>query len=118
VLSGQNAITEGSNMLVIFSCPVHANIPLFSEAATQLLKYMGLSGNVPGEILAEDVADALNQLQVSINNNNQSSFVIDPLVTKDTEPVITLNMRAAPLVQLLKKADASKCSVTWESYSK
>ena len=50
-------------MLITFSCDAYENIITFGDVAQRLLVMMGLSGKVPTAILADDVAEALRQLE-------------------------------------------------------
>ena len=98
-------------MLVTFSCPAYADITMFGDVAIQLLKLMGHSAKVPSALLAEDVADALEKLEVSINHQQSEQVVTSS--SQDDEPVITLTKRALPLIELLRAAENAKCNVMW-----
>lgn len=104
-------------MLVIFSCPVYANITMFGEVAVQLLKSMGRSGKVPGAILADDVAVALANLQSSLDAETQSTEnATEP--KENDEPIVSLRHRALPLIELLKAAASAQCNIMWDSVDK
>ena len=45
-------------MLVTFKTDAHADIMMFGDVALTLLKLMGLSGRVPGALLAEEIPTA------------------------------------------------------------
>jgi hypothetical protein len=101
-------------MLVTFSCPAYADITMFGNIATHLIKLMGHSGSVPGAILAEDVPQALQQLNAAIEREKQQEAQHGAANPQDDEPVITTSMRALPLQDLLKAAADAKCNVMWD----
>ena len=107
-------------MLVTFKTNAYSDITMFGTAAVALLKLMGQSGNVPGAIMAEDVPGALNELNGALQRISAEQS--DPAENTDTdngfnddekEPVIGLDKRAGPLVELLEAAIAAKDNVLW-----
>lgn len=102
-------------MLVTFKTSAHGHITMFGDVAKNLLMLMGQSGNVPGALMAEDVAPALRQLQQGLNQHSEEDE--PPSLDEDdnaTAPV-ALSVRAKPLVELLEAAIADNESVLWES---
>lgn len=99
-------------MLVTFSSPAYANITMFGDIAIQLLKLMGQSGQVPGALLAEDIAPALQQLQSAIDAGYELETPSSE--ADEDEPVISISHRALPLIDLLKAADKQQCNVMWD----
>ena len=106
-------------MLVTFSCEVYPNTTYFGDIAKTLLKMMGLSGKVPGAILAGDVPKALERLQNAIDkldddtpkpSSDQESSKQDDWKEKP----VTLKNRALPLIELLKAAAKENCNVMWD----
>ena len=98
-------------MLVTFRCDAYENITMFGSVAIALIKLMGQSGHVPSAILAENVSDALAQLQrgLALQVPNQTRDI-----PEDTdEPLVSLSHRALPLIQLLQAAIKKKCDVLW-----
>lgn len=107
-------------MLVTFTSEAYADITMFGSAATSLLKMMGLSGNVPGALLAEDVGGALEHLRQSLDEAGEGAPVeADEQDTAriseddDVRPV-SIATRAVPLVQLLEAAHAAQANVKWD----
>lgn len=106
-------------MLVTFTTEAYADITMFGTAATSLLKMMGQSGNVPGALLAEDVAGALEQLRNSLDEASEgeaaepapSGAAVDD---DDDAPPVSLAARALPLVRLLEAAHAVQANVRWD----
>ena len=107
-------------MLVTFKTNAYSDITMFGTAAVALLKLMGQSGNVPGAIMAEDVPDALNQLNGGLQRISAEQSAREEAVKSDGSlddeekaPSIGLDKRAGPLVKLLEAAIASKENVLW-----
>ncbi|HSF46992.1 MAG TPA: DUF1840 domain-containing protein, partial [Burkholderiales bacterium] len=53
-------------MLVQFQTPAYATITMFGGVAKTLLKMMGMTGDIPGAINAEDVPGALERLKQAV----------------------------------------------------
>ena len=103
-------------MLVTFSSPVYADITMFGDVALRLIKLMGHSGTIPGALAAEDVAPALRRLEAAIQADTQSRAPEQELEEgEDGEPVVSLSLRAWPLIQLLKAAAKAESHVMWDS---
>ncbi len=99
-------------MLITFKTKSYANIMMFGEVALKLLKMMDYGVSVPGGIIAEDVSQALSNLQ------RQLESVIDVVEPADDEeddqPAVSLHTRALPLIELLQSAVADQNNVRWE----
>lgn len=103
-------------MLVTFSTDAYENITFFNSVAQRLLELMGHSGNVPGALKAEEVSEALTNLQRGIaKEKNQSTSIkeIDEDDDNDNEPRIELSTRALPLINLLEAAMKKNANVVW-----
>lgn len=85
---------------------------MFGNVAESLLKMMGQSGNVPGAILAEDVDNALQELQRNLDAVPDE--VVESTDEEDSNRV-ALRTRAIPLIELLQSAKAAGENVLWES---
>ncbi len=108
-------------MLVTFKTDSYANIVMFGEAAEALLKMMGLSGNVPGAIMADDVPAALQELQDALkvetaSNAESATGTASGIVDDDDERAnkVALSTRAVPLIELLEAAIKSNDNVQWD----
>jgi len=112
-------------MLITFSCKASGNVVMFGDVAKQMLKMMGYCETIPGAIYAEDVPIALLHLQQAITRiHRQEISVQKGADTKgedaaeydelDVEPVISLNTRAMPLIEMLKVAKREQCPIMWE----
>lgn len=101
-------------MLVTFKTNSHGDITMFGNVAQSLLKMMGQSGNVPGAILADDVAESLNTLQANLKNAPEEETSANEDADDDSNKV-ALRTRAIPLIELLESAQAAGDNVLWES---
>ena len=108
-------------MLVTFKSTAYADITMFGDAATQLLKLMGQSGNIPGAIMGKDVRAATDKLKEELANQPESN---DDAISKSDETRnsdeeqsnrVALATRAVPLLELLEAASASEANVMWDS---
>ena len=99
-------------MLITFKTKSYANIMMFGEVGLKLLKMMDYGVSVPGGIIAEDVPQALSNLQ------RQLESVIDVVEpagdAEDDQPAVSLHTRALPLIELLQSAVADQNNVRWE----
>lgn len=102
-------------MLVKFNSKV-GNIIMFGDAAVALLRIMGMSGDLPGAVLAADIPAALDLLKRACaaapepqpgSNEKEAG----------SEPRVSMRQRAYPLIRLLTEAAAKDCDVIWEEYT-
>ncbi len=116
-------------MLVTFRSTATDSIRMFRETAEQLLQLMGASGKVPGALTATDVPTAIQKLESGIQQLKALPGSAEPQTTaalpadneddraeddEDREPPIALEVRAIPLIGLLKRAAAANAEVMWE----
>lgn len=103
-------------MLVTFKSTAYADITMFGDAATDLLKLMGQSGNIPGAIMGKDVAAALGLLKQQLANQpvTEAGAVGDD-AEEDQNNHVALATRAVPLIELLEAAAASGANVMWDT---
>jgi hypothetical protein len=87
------------------------SITMFGDAAKQLLKMMGQSGQPKGAIRAEDVAGALHQLQASLNQLEEPPVADE---NEDDNDQVSLKTRAIPLIDLLQTNVEKGGYVMWE----
>ncbi|MFK8079143.1 MAG: DUF1840 domain-containing protein [Granulosicoccus sp.] len=115
-------------MLVTFKTNAYSDITMFGTAAVALLKIMGQSGNVPGAIMADEVPEALRQLNEGLAalgaNSGDSAEQALPESTssmsnafddEEQQATIGLDKRAGPLISLLEAAIAANENVLWGS---
>ena len=99
-------------MLITFKTKSYANITMFGDVATKLLKMMNFGDSVPGAITAEDVPQALSNLQQALNTVIE---IVEPAGdADDDQPAVSLHTRAVPLIELLKSAIDAENHVRWE----
>ena len=117
-------------MLVRFHSRASGSVTMFGDIAAELLRHMGMSGMVPGAVLAQDVPEALRRLRQVIESS-EGDRVPQPLRPKSEDQgkeneeeaeqevaKINLRTRAYPLIHLLETAAAEDCAVVWEDSSK
>lgn len=98
-------------MLIKFTSPAGASVSMFEKDASALLKMMGHSGTVPSAMRAEDIPAALQQLEQALQA--QAPVPKTPEDNAECQKVST-NVRAYPLIQLLKAAMNKQKTVMWE----
>ena len=102
-------------MLIKFTSPAGASVSMFEKDANALLKMMGHSGTVPSAIRAEDIPQALQQLEQALQTDSASQATPK---TDNEDNVgcgkVSTNVRAYPLIQLLKAAISKQKTVMWE----
>jgi hypothetical protein len=97
-------------MLVKFSSTGGATVSMFEKDAKQLIEMLGHSGSIPGAINAEDIPVALQKMEDALRIDEQEKAEDD---CEDSH-AIHGNVRAFPLIELLKNAHAKNKSVMWE----
>ncbi len=82
------------------------------DIGVALLRLMGMSGTVPGALLAQDVAPALERLRQAI----AAGEPVERPAGDEAEAGyrVSLTARAFPLVQLLENAARRGSEVVWE----
>jgi len=98
-------------MLVKFNSDV-GGFAMFGDVAVSLLKMMGHSGTVPGAILPEDIPAAIERLEKALASVPETPR--DDGEDDETEAPISVSQRAYPLLELLRNAARSNCSVMWD----
>lgn len=96
--------------MITFKTDAYENISYFNDVAKSLLSLMGHSGTVPGALKAEEVANALANLQKGLGKQDKPTAQDDG---EDNEPKIGLAKRAIPLISLLQAAVKKDCDVLW-----
>jgi uncharacterized protein DUF1840 len=114
-------------MLVQFKSSATETITMFNNDAVQLLKLMGATGRVPGGLSEQDVPGAMQRLESAVEQMRAKTNADTAARPADNEdwasdedkdlhrsPPIALEVRAVPLLSLMKRAAAAKVPVTWE----
>jgi hypothetical protein len=99
-------------MLITFKTSAYANITMFGDVGLKLLEMMNFGKAVPGAITAEDVPQALINLQQGLATIPQQPEAAG--AEDDDQPSTSLHTRAVPLLELLKAATVDHNLVRWE----
>jgi hypothetical protein len=99
-------------MLITFKTSAYANITMFGDVGLKLLEMMNFGKAVPGAITAEDVPQALINLQQGLATIPQQAEAAG--AEDDDQPSTSLHTRAVPLLELLKAATVDHNLVRWE----
>lgn len=103
--------------MVTFKSQSHGDILMFESVAKSLLKMMGQSGNVPGAIMAADVAAARGSLQQKLAADPTDNPAVAEKADSngdEGEAPVGLSTRAIPLLEMLQAAIDSNDNVMWE----
>jgi Domain of unknown function (DUF1840) len=105
-----------NSMLVAFETKSYSRVVFFADVATDLLRAMGKSGDVPGAVLAADVPKALARLRSHIGGPDAQrvSGPAPGAEDEDDEPRVDLATRAFPLIELLSAAAENEDDVVWK----
>ena len=101
-------------MIVTFHSKDYYPITMFGEAALQLIEKMGCTPKVPGAIYAEDVPQALWQLQQNLQELAEVPEEIPAELTESGEAPVSLQTRAVPLLEMLRGAAKNQHIVSWD----
>lgn len=99
-------------MPVTFKTKSFANITMLDNVGMRLLKLLNFGEKVPGGIVAEDIPEALRNLQQALQDIPKDAVVIQN--NDDDQPTISLHTRALPLINLLQAAITDNNDVRWE----
>lgn len=96
-------------MLITFDCKHASTVAMHERYAKQMLTLMKQSGNIPSALGAENVVQALFDLQQGLKDKQAEQ---DDKSKDDN--TINLNTRAYPLIQLLKHAIQKQEYIMWD----
>jgi hypothetical protein len=99
-------------MLITFKTSAYANITMFGDVGLKMLEMMNFGKALPGAITAEDVPQALINLQHGLAKLPQQTEAAG--AEDDDQPSTSLHTRALPLLELLKAATVDNSLVRWE----
>ena len=100
-------------MPITFKTKSYADITMLNDVGEKMLKMMDFGNTVPGAIVAEDIGQALSNLQACIDIENTQTDSNDLEDDDEKEPAIALETRAIPLLELLQSANANGHAVSW-----
>lgn len=100
-------------MLIKFKSEQSGDFVMMSDIALPLLKLMGASGKTEGAVSKDALHDALSRLESGLKQlqNSETNTEEDD---EEKEPAIALNTRAAPLLEMLRKAAAEDGYIMWQ----
>lgn len=117
-------------MLITFKSPVAGDTTYVGPIGERFLRMMGMSGNVPGAMMADEVPEALEQFKRELQRiEAQEREAAEALKEREQEKVknesedenkksaprpVPTSQRAYPLIQLLEKSADAGCEVVWE----
>lgn len=87
-------------------------IAMFGDVAVQTIRMLGRTGSVPGALLAEEIPEALANLQAAIDAHER--FHPEKPVDDENDNPVSLRRRALPLIELLRHAAREGSEVMWE----
>ncbi len=97
-------------MLITFHSKDHYPITMHAEPALELLSLMGLEAKAPGGLYADDVPQALWQLQEAL----AELAPVPPSGADDAPAPVALATRAVPLLEMLRRAVKQQHPVHWD----
>ncbi|OQW99840.1 MAG: hypothetical protein BWK73_49735 [Thiothrix lacustris] len=104
--------------MIRFTSPAAASVSMFEKDAKTFIRLMGHSGTIPSAIRAEDVAEALQHLEAALKAEAAQTEAPNKAPVEDADDkAVSSNVRAYPLLQLLKAAIAKQKNVMWEQDS-
>ncbi len=104
-------------MPITFKSKHSPSILMLEAMAMELIRLMGHSGEVPGSLAKEDVANAVHTLERAIAVAPARPMSAERTEGDDeaiAEPVVSVAHRALPLIQMLRKAQANGDYVIWD----
>ncbi len=103
-------------MLIKFKSEQSGDFVMMSDVALPLLKLMGTSGNTEGAVSDKALHSALRQLETGLQQQEKNQ--VEPEDDdEEQEPALALSTRAAPLLEMLRKAAAEDGYVMWQEDS-
>lgn len=108
-------------MIVTFKSKASGDLIYFKDAALKLLKLMGRDDKIPSALYAEDISQALAQLQQGLasiadaeREKAEQAEAARANQSAGDKVHVSLTVRAVPLLEMLQKAAKKRCPVLWE----
>ncbi len=107
-------------MLIKFESNAAAPFVMLDDDASPLLKYMGHGGKLEGAVSGQNLLDALAQLEqeliaaAKVYSEERLEADEDDEEGLGREPPPAPAARAAPLLEMLRKAQLEDVSVMWQ----
>jgi hypothetical protein len=105
-------------MLYRFKSQATQDVVMLEANARQLLEIMGKSGGGSGIITVEQIPAALAALEAAVrtegaNRHNHDSLAVEGHAEEAERQHVGLHQRAAPIIHMLKDAQADGKDVIW-----
>ena len=101
-------------MLVRFDSKV-GTFSMFEKDARAMIKLMGHSDTIPGAVLGADIEKTLQTFQTALAEAaQQEKQQAQPPKLDTEEETVSVNRRAWPLLELLKKAAKQQETLMWD----
>ena len=104
-------------MLIKFQSNATAPFSMLADDAKPLLRGMGQGTNFEGSVSGANLRDAQARLESALRRAAQVSKQEAPTAhdeDSDAEPPIAINVRAVPLLDMMRKAQADDSYVMWQ----
>jgi len=104
-------------MIVTFKSKAHADVIMFGEVATKLIRIMGHGGTVPGAIGADEIGFSLGRLRAAVQADKElnAGKAEEPDDPQEGGDRVSLAQRAVPLIEMLEAAERLGAPVMWGS---
>lgn len=100
-------------MLIRFKSDKSGSFIMQESVAVPLLRMMGMSGNPEGAVSEDELKTALRRLEAALASERQPSPEQEEEEGEE-EPAIGLAVRATPLLEMLRRAQAADGYVMWQ----
>lgn len=102
-------------MLVRFDSKV-GTFSMFEKDARTMIKLMGHSDTIPGAVLGAEAEKTLQTFQTNLNEvaKQENQHLAPKQDDEASEEQVSINRRAYPMLELLKKAAKQTETVMWE----
>lgn len=106
-------------MLIVFKSKASGDVMMFGDVALQLLDTMGKGREKQGIVTVEQMPDAIRRLKQMAAQSKAGPDEIhdktndEPTDSGDQRRVVSLAVRAVPLIELLERSLKARTPVTW-----
>lgn len=104
-------------MLVRFVSSETGELLMFAEAAKALLRALGKETSARGVFTQPEMAAAAQLLKDAVARAGREDVAADDAEEAGEEPVVTLDQRAWPLIDMLERSSRGgpKANIVWEA---